>query len=175
MNLGYIRRYRRLAIIVSIVLVMTVAIIVIVNLLNHPRSDYTVTPGDTAATSSSTSQSDTTDYGPSKNEVIIANYTDYQGRFVNQDKSLIQNQLYLAAARNTSTDTTKKIYIANIRDGSYKSPTSSTYSVIVDIPDLQQTFRIDFYSSSDRYVFYVMCPQPSESKYSNFSCTEIGH
>ena len=114
--------------------------------------------------------------------LVIDNFSDYYHDIPADTKTNIYNNLYLTVAKNLSTDTPTNG--AEIRSSapyllSYNR-TTKIYSgdFIVDIPSVQQSYRITFDYSNNKdtvvggYRILVTCLTTSPKIYPDFNCQD---
>jgi hypothetical protein len=115
--------------------------------------------------------------------VQLANISTIAGQLDSKTIDSIESELYQRIMQNSNP--AQVTYEGTIRAGSFTAKSSEysngsnyqqvpTYTFLVDIPDVQQTYSVSF-SGGDGYpysILYVLCPTPDQLIYPAFTCSD---
>lgn len=170
------------------VAVISIIALLVITIIFTPHSNIGA-PTNTSSSNTSTpitsgNQKQDTAEGQ-MGQVVIENFSKSVANLSASEQTNIQGALYNVMILNNSQNDVLKTSDATIRDGSVEQTYDQEHYLysthfLIDIPSLKQTYQIyDKYSSVPsiqkeiKSGLSALCPEESQLKYGNFSCTDI--
>lgn len=175
----FIKNHKKLAIGVGVYLAIMMVLVIVVLVTNNSNKNSSTTDNqeisnnDTSDNNDSNSNDDNEEtVDPNKYTVDIENYNSIVKNMPSDRKDIIDQHLYSLVKKDAK---------AEIRDNSYNQTYLSNKgiyytSMIVDIPQLKQSYRItDYWSpipsnNTSSYATMIYCLPDDQLKYGRFDC-----